>query len=155
MKYWKNKIMKKVEQFLLVIGIQKLIKLKRKFIGKVLIHFIKIKIFFSKLTLTRASVKLVHIAISSLVDISGYRFLLNVCSNSCNCCDVKCVLCRRCLLFFLSFLVSSVATIESSCKPVFVFSVFILDSFIDRFPIHTYIYFFYMDFDMTYPKMYN
>lgn len=65
------------------------------------------------LTLTRASVKFVHIAISSRVLMSGYRFRLNVCSNSCNCCDVKWVLWRRCLLFFLSFFGSSVV-IESS-----------------------------------------
>lgn len=59
------------------------------------------------LTLTRASVKLVHMAISSRVLISGYRLRLNVCSNSCSCCDVKCVLWRRCRLFFLSFFGSS------------------------------------------------
>lgn len=87
---------------------------------------------YNKLTRTLASVKFVHIAISSRVDISGYRFLLNVCSNSCNCCDVKCVRCRRCRLFFLSFLVSSAVTIGSSWMPE-VFSVFTAVSFIDRF----------------------
>lgn len=75
-----------------------------------------------ELTLTLASVKFVHMAISSRVDISGYRFRWNVCSNSCNCCDVKCVLCRLCLLFFLSFFVSSGAIIDSSCNPGVVFS---------------------------------
>lgn len=87
-----------------------------------------------KLTRTLASVKFVHIAISSRVDISGYRFLLNVCSNSCNCCDVKWVRCRRCRLFFLSFFVSSVVTMGSSWMPE-VFSVFTAVSFIDRFTV--------------------
>lgn len=65
---------------------------------------------------------------------SGYRFLLNVCSNSCNCCDVKCVRWRRCRLFFLSFFVSSLATICSSCITKFVFSTLTFVSFIDRLP---------------------
>lgn len=86
------------------------------------------------LTRTLASVKLVHIAISSRVDMSGYRFRLNVCSNSCNCCDVKCVRWRRCRLFFLSFFVSSLATICSSCITKLVFSTFTLGSFSDRLP---------------------
>lgn len=86
------------------------------------------------LTRTRASVKLVHIAISSRVDISGYRFRLNVCSNSCNCCDVKWVRWRRWRLFFLSFFVSSLATICSSCITKLVFSTFTLGSLSDRLP---------------------
>lgn len=58
-------------------------------------------------------------AISSLVDMSGYLFRLKVCSSSCSCCDVKWVLWRRCLLFFLSFLVSvSADTIESPSWPI-------------------------------------
>ena len=93
-----------------------------------------IRMRLNGLTLTRASVRLVHMAISSRVDISGYRFLLNVCSNSCNCCDVKCVRCRLCRLFFLSFFVSSLATICSSCITKFVFSTLTLVSFSDRFP---------------------
>lgn len=60
-------------------------------------------------TLTRASDKFVHMAISSLVVMSGYRFLLKVASSSANCCDVKCVLCRLCRLPFLPSL-SSVST---------------------------------------------
>lgn len=56
------------------------------------------------LTLTLASVRLVHMAISSRVLISGYRFLVNVASNSCNCCEVKWVLCRRWRLFVLLLL---------------------------------------------------
>lgn len=49
----------------------------------------------SFLTRTRASVRLVHMAISSLVDMSGYLFLAKFASSSCSCCDVKCVLCLR------------------------------------------------------------
>lgn len=92
------------------------------------------------LTLTLASVKLVHIAISSRVDMSGYRFRLNVCSSSCNCCEVKCVRCLRCRLFFLSFFASSPpATIESfppapPSWPGVTTSVLIDASFSDRFP---------------------
>lgn len=56
-----------------------------------------------RLTLTLASVRFVHMAISSLVLISGYLFLAKVASSSCSCWEVKCVLCRRCLLLFLSF----------------------------------------------------
>lgn len=59
-----------------------------------------------QLTLTLASVRFVHMAISSRVDMSGYRFRLKVCSSSCSCCDVKWVRWRRCRLFFLSFLVA-------------------------------------------------
>lgn len=47
-------------------------------------------------TRTRASVRLVHAAISSLVAMSGYRFRWNVASSSCSCWLVKCVRCRRC-----------------------------------------------------------
>lgn len=60
-----------------------------------------------KLTLTLASVKLVHIAISSLVLISGYLLRAKVASNSCNCWLVKWVRCRLCRFAFLSFLLSS------------------------------------------------
>ena len=41
-------------------------------------------------------------AISSLVLISGYLFLAKSASNSCNCCEVKCVLWRLCLFFLPS-----------------------------------------------------
>ena len=51
-------------------------------------------------TLIRGSAKLVHIEISSLTLMSGYLFRVNSASNSCNCCEVKCVLCRRPLLLF-------------------------------------------------------
>lgn len=54
-----------------------------------------------KLTRTRASVSPVHMAISSRVAMSGYRFLAKVDSSSCNCWEVKCVLCRLCLLFLV------------------------------------------------------
>lgn len=49
---------------------------------------------------------------------SGYRLRLNVCSSSCNCCDVKWVRWRRWRLFFLSFFGSSVV-IESSAFSCF------------------------------------
>lgn len=90
------------------------------------------------LTRTLASVRLVHMAISSRVDMSGYRFLLNVCSSSCSCCDVKCVRCLRWRLFFLSFLGSSAApppppAIESPLSwPGVTTSVLIDASFSDR-----------------------
>lgn len=58
----------------------------------------------STLTLTLASVRFVHIAISSLVLMSGYRFRANVASSSCNCCEVKCVRCRLWRLFVLLLL---------------------------------------------------
>lgn len=67
------------------------------------------------LTLTLASVRFVHMAISSRVLMSGYRFLAKVASNSCSCWLVKCVRCLRCLLFFLpsfSSLVSAVSTLS-------------------------------------------
>ena len=57
----------------------------------------------SKLTLTWYSVRLVHITISSLMLISGYRFLVKSASNSCNCWLVKWVRLRRWLLLFLLF----------------------------------------------------
>lgn len=82
------------------------------------IHQRKITRRLIKLTLTRASVKFVHIAISSRVLMSGYRLRLNVCSSSWSCCDVKCVLWRRWRLFFLSFFGSS-AVIESSAFSCF------------------------------------
>lgn len=81
-----------------------------------------------KLTLTRASVRFVHIAISSLVLISGYLFLAKVASSSCNCCDVKCVLCLLCRLFFLSFLLSSESLPSTPTTSVFT-------SASDRLPI--------------------
>lgn len=65
--------------------------------------------FLWKLTLTLASVKLVHIAISSLVLMSGYLFRAKVASSSCNCWLVKCVRCLRWRFVFLSFLPSSVS----------------------------------------------
>ena len=37
------------------------------------------------LTRTLGSVRLVHMLISSLVDMSGYRFLVNSASSSCSC----------------------------------------------------------------------
>lgn len=52
------------------------------------------------LTRTLASVRFVHTAISSLVLISGYRFLWKVASSSCSCWLVKWVRCRRCFFFF-------------------------------------------------------
>lgn len=57
------------------------------------------------LTLTLASVRFVHMAISSLVLMSGYRFLVNVASSSWSCCEVKCVLCLLCLFVFLLFFI--------------------------------------------------
>lgn len=51
------------------------------------------------LTRTRASVRLVHTAISSRVLMSGYRFLWKVASSSCSCWLVKWVLCRLCFFF--------------------------------------------------------
>lgn len=60
-----------------------------------------------RLTLTRGSVRFVHIAISSRVLISGYRFRVKVASSSWSCCDVKWVLWRRCLFFRPSLSVSS------------------------------------------------
>jgi len=65
-------------------------------------------------------------AISSLVLMSGYRFLVNVASSSWSCCEVKCVLCLLCLFVFLLFLMlaslpSSVTTPTPVSKP----SVFI------------------------------
>lgn len=51
-------------------------------------------------TRTLASVRFVHTAISSLVLISGYRFLWKVASSSCSCWLVKWVRCRRCFFFF-------------------------------------------------------
>lgn len=59
------------------------------------------------LTRTRASVRLVHTAISSLVLMSGYRFLWKVASSSCSCWLVKCVRCRRCFFFLGSSAVPS------------------------------------------------
>lgn len=53
----------------------------------------------NSLTRTRASVRLVHTAISSLVLMSGYRFLWKVASSSCSCWLVKWVLCRLCFFF--------------------------------------------------------
>lgn len=97
----------------------------------------KIQTFFlhRRLTLTRASVRFVHMAISSRVDISGYRFRLNVCSNSCNCCDVKCVRWRRWRLFFLSFFGSSAVVVIGSSWPEFdMFSVLIVVSLMERLP---------------------
>lgn len=55
------------------------------------------------LTLTRASVRLVHMAISSRVDMSGYLFLEKVASSSWSCWEVKCVRCRRCRFPGLAF----------------------------------------------------
>lgn len=50
-------------------------------------------------TLTRASVRLVHMAISSRTAISGYRFLENIASSSWSWYEVKCVRCLRCFRF--------------------------------------------------------
>ena len=58
------------------------------------------------LTLILGSVRDVHMAMSSLVLMSGYLFLANKASNSCNCCEVKWVLCllwRLSLTLFLPF----------------------------------------------------
>ena len=60
-----------------------------------------------KLTLILGSVNEVHMAMSSLVLISGYLFLAKSASNSCSCCEVKCVLCllwRLSLTLFLLLL---------------------------------------------------
>ena len=59
-----------------------------------------------KLFLTRilGSVKLVHIAISSRVLISGYLFRVKSASSSCNCWDVKWVRCLRLPLAFVLLL---------------------------------------------------
>lgn len=62
------------------------------------------------LTLTRGSGSLVNRPISSLVDISGYRFLMNKASSSWSCWDVKCVLCRLWRLFFFPSLSSALFT---------------------------------------------
>lgn len=88
--------------------------LKMRIMKKV--GWIMIDINYWRPTLTLASERFVHMAISSLVDMSGYRFLEKVCSSSCNCCDVKWVLCRLCLLFFLPSLSSTsvVGSINSS-----------------------------------------
>lgn len=59
------------------------------------------------LTLILGSVSEVHMAMSSLVLISGYLFLAKSASNSCSCCEVKCVLCllwRLSLTLFLLLL---------------------------------------------------
>lgn len=78
------------------------------------------------LTLTRASDKLVHMAISSLVDISGYRFRANVASNSCNCWDVKCVRCRLWrFVFFPSLSSESLAPTTDDTPVPLVSSCFI------------------------------
>ena len=50
-------------------------------------------------TLTRASVRLVHMAISSRTAMSGYRFLENIASSSWSWYEVKCVRCLRCFRF--------------------------------------------------------
>lgn len=55
--------------------------------------------YLNVLTRTRASVRLVHTAISSLVLMSGYRFLWKVASSSCSCWLVKWVRCRLCFFF--------------------------------------------------------
>ena len=61
---------------------------------------------FHTLTVILGSVKLVHIAISSLTLMSGYRFLVKRASSSWSCWEVKCVLCRRCLLEMIEFLLA-------------------------------------------------
>ena len=61
------------------------------------------------LTLILGSVNEVHIAISSRVLMSGYRFLVKRASNSCNCCEVKWVLC---LLWRLSLIVFLLLLLE-------------------------------------------
>ena len=61
---------------------------------------------FHTLTLILGSVKLVHIAISSLTLMSGYRFLVKRASSSWSCWEVKCVRCRRCLLEMIEFLLA-------------------------------------------------
>ena len=82
--------------------------------------FLKKECFFV-FTLTRGSVKFVHMAISSRVLMSGYRLRVKVASSSCNCCDVKWVLCRRCRFFRPSLSVSSApeataCSLESATK---------------------------------------
>lgn len=100
------------------------------------------------LTLTLASVRFVHMAISSLVDISGYRFLAKVASSSCSCCEVKCVRCLLCLLFFLSFFSPSSPPPpppSSPPSPGVVDSVLmVVSEFRERFPANTWLitYFF-------------
>ena len=56
------------------------------------------------LTLILGSVSEVHMAMSSLVLMSGYLFLAKRASNSCSCCEVKCVLCLLCRLSLTLFL---------------------------------------------------
>ena len=56
------------------------------------------------LTLILGSVNEVHMAMSSLVLMSGYLFLAKRASNSCSCCEVKCVLCLLCRLSLTLFL---------------------------------------------------
>ena len=56
-------------------------------------------------------------AISSRVLMSGYRFLENKASNSCNCCDVKWVLCllwRLSLMLFLLLCLPDLTSLLSS-----------------------------------------
>ena len=52
-------------------------------------------IYVFEVTRMRGSARLVHIEISSLTLMSGYRFLIKRDSSSCSCWDVKCVRCLR------------------------------------------------------------
>lgn len=77
------------------------------------------------LTLTLASVRFVHMAISSLVLMSGYRFLVNVASSSWSCCEVKWVLCLLCLfVFLLFFMLVSLTSSATTPTPGSIPSVF-------------------------------
>lgn len=65
-------------------------------------------------------------AISSLVLMSGYRFLVKVASSSWSCCEVKWVLCLLCLFVFLLFLMfASLPSSATTPTPVSIPSVFI------------------------------
>lgn len=74
----------------------------------------------NKLTRTLASVRFVHIAISSLVLMSGYRFLAKVASSSCNCWEVKCVRWRRWRFLFCLFF-SSISSPAERAGSSFIF----------------------------------
>ena len=100
------------------------------YIGNVICYIIFNLKLLLYLTLILGSVKLVHIAISSRVLISGYRFRVNKASNSCNCCEVKWVRCLRfpfafvLLLLLLSFLL----LIGLRSALIFVLRIFVISS---------------------------
>lgn len=76
-------------------------------VTKCLSRFRHLARLFLNQILILGSVSEVHMAMSSLVLISGYLFLAKSASNSCSCCEVKCVLCllwRLSLTLFLLLL---------------------------------------------------